>query len=269
MAPSGASKGLAEGVAGEVEFMTGSLKHATLATHATPVKGTMLTRRPLPAIPTARAALATAFFIAIFLICMRAEAQSVALGGVMGNKALLVVNGSAPKGVAAGETHQGVKVVSVSADQVLVEIQGQRSTLRLGAAPVSVGGAPGSAGGAGTKIVLPMGSGGHFYTQGQINKQSIQFLVDTGATTVSLGESDAKRLGLDYQSGRPVRLNTANGTALGWAVKLSSVKIGDVEVFDVDAIVGPNMPYALLGNSFLSRFSMNRNNDMMVLERRY
>jgi aspartyl protease family protein len=64
-------------------------------------------------------------------------------------------------------------------------------------------------------------------------------------------------------------MNTANGSAQGWLVKLNSVRIGDVEVYEVDAIVTPNLPYALLGNSFLNRFSMNRNSDSMVLERRY
>jgi aspartyl protease family protein len=97
----------------------------------------------------------------------------------------------------------------------------------------------------------------------------MQFMVDTGATSVALGTSDAQRLGIDYQQGQPVRITTANGTALGWRVKLGSVRIGDVEVLDVDAVVGPNMPFALLGNSFLSRFTMNRTSDMMVLERRF
>ena len=50
-----------------------------------------------------------------------AQAESVALAGMLGSKALLVVNGSAPKTVAAGETHQGVKVISTSGDQAVVE----------------------------------------------------------------------------------------------------------------------------------------------------
>ena len=55
-----------------------------------------------------------------------------------------------------------------------------------------------------------------------------------------------------------------------WRVKLDSVRVGDVEVRGVDAAVLPNtMPYVLLGNSFLSRFQLTRNNDQMVLERRY
>ena len=65
-------------------------------------------------------------------------------------------------------------------------------------------------------------------------------------------------------------MQTANGVAPAWVVKLSSVRIGDVEIYDVDAVVGSqSMPYVLLGNSFLSRFQMRRDNDQMVLERRF
>ena len=64
-------------------------------------------------------------------------------------------------------------------------------------------------------------------------------------------------------------MNTANGVAQGWRLKLDSVRIGDVEVFGVEAIVTPQaMPYVLLGNSFLTSFQMTRNNEQMVLEKR-
>jgi aspartyl protease family protein len=206
-------------------------------------------------------------FIAINSINTWANAQSAALTGVLGSKALLVIDGAAPKSLAAGEAHLGVKLISITGDQAVVDIKGQRSTLRVGDAPVSVGSS--NAGASGTKIVLPMSSGGHFMTNGTINGRTIQFMVDTGATTIAIGISDAQRLGIDFQKGQAVRMNTANGVAQAWRVKLNSVRVGDVEVFDVDAVVGPNMPFALLGNSFLSRFSMNRSNDIMVLERRF
>ena len=80
----------------------------------------------------------------------------------------------------------------------------------------------------------------------------------------------AERMGIDYKSGQQVRMNTANGVAPGWRVKLNSVRIGDVEIYDVEAIVGLQpMTYVLLGNSFLTRFQMKRDNDQMTLERRY
>ena len=212
---------------------------------------------------------ASVLLAALCLASMAAHAESVALAGMLGSKALLVVDGSAPKSVAAGETHQGVKVISTSGDQAVVEESGKRMTLRVGEAPVSMGGGGGS-GAKGTRIVLTVGSGGHFMTAGQINGKAVQFMVDTGATSIAMSSVDADRAGINYKSGQPVNMSTANGTAPGYRVKLASVRIADVEVYDVDAVVTPQaMPFMLLGNSFLTRFQMTRDNDQMTLVKRY
>ena len=197
-----------------------------------------------------------------------AAAQSVSLQGMLGNKALLIVDGAPPRSVAPGESHKGVKVLSTQGDQAVVEINGQRHTLRLGEAPASVGGGAGPA--RGGKIVLTAGSGGHFITSGAINGRAVQFMVDTGATSVSMGATEAERLGIDYRKGQVTRTQTANGTVAVYIVKLNSVRVGDVEVYDVDASVLPaSSGPILLGNSFLTRFQMTRFNDQLVLERRY
>jgi aspartyl protease family protein len=199
------------------------------------------------------------------------SSQKVALSGVMGSKALLVIDGATPKLFDTGQLFAGVRLISAASDSALLEISGKRVTLRVGEAPVSVGsnGSVSGDGSIGKRITLPMSSGGHFMANSTINGRAIQFMVDTGASSVALGISDAQRLGLDYLNGTPVRMSTANGVAQGWRVVLSSVRVGDVELFGVEAVVGPNMPFALLGNSFLSRFSMNKNADVMVLERRF
>ena len=197
-----------------------------------------------------------------------ALAQSVTLSGMMGSRALLIVDGSAPKSVAPGEVFQGVKLVSTSGDQAVVEVQGQRQTLRLGDAPASVGARREAS--AGQRIVMTAGSGGHFITLGQINGRSIQMLVDTGASLVVIGASDAERLGIKYRDAPSVSMGTANGMTQAWRVRLNSLRVGDVEVFDVEALVArESMPFALLGNSFLTRFQMRRENDQLTLERRY
>ena len=197
-----------------------------------------------------------------------ANAQSVTLSGMVGSKALLIVDGGEPKIVAAGESYKGVKIVSTAGDTAVIEISGKRYNTRIGDSPASVGGGGGS--GSGSKIVMSMGSGGHFMAQGSINGKATQFMVDTGATAVSLGAAQAKQMGLDYTAGKPVRMNTANGQTMGYLMTLNSVRVGDVEVFNVEAIVAQqSMPFVLLGNSFLTRFSMRRDSDQMVLERRY
>jgi aspartyl protease family protein len=200
--------------------------------------------------------------------CTSAFAQ-VALQGMMGRKALLIIDGAPPRLLAPGESHAGVKVISTTSDQALLEIDGKRHTLRVGDAPASVGAGAGASS-RGSRIVLTVDRGGHFFSQGSINGQAVNFMVDTGATSISMGVPDAERLGINYKAGELGRSSTANGVITTWRVKLKSVRIGDVEVFDVDASVLPTgMPFVLLGNSFLSRFQMTRTNDQMVLERRY
>lgn len=198
-----------------------------------------------------------------------AQAQSVAMTGGMGSRALLVINGGQPKALAAGDTHQGVKVLSVTSEQAVVDIGGKRQTVRLGEGPVSVGGS-GGGGGGGSQIVLAAGRGGHFFTLGSINGRSVNFVVDTGATLVAMSAAEAQRIGLKYEHGQPGYSSTANGVIRAYRIKLNSVRIGDVELQNVEASVSEgSMPYVLLGNSFLSRFQMKRENDTMTLLKRY
>lgn len=203
------------------------------------------------------------------LAAATAQSQSVTLSGMVGSKALLIVDDSAPKIVAAGDEFKGVKVISTQGDSAVLMISGKRMNVRVGDAPASVGEQAGSKS-SGSRIVLTAGDGGHFLAAGSINGKSVQFMVDTGATTVAMGSAEAKRMGIDYTTGKPIRMSTANGQALGYLLTLNSVRIGDVEVQNVEAIVSQqSMPYVLLGNSFLTRFSMRRDNDQMVLERRF
>ncbi len=203
-------------------------------------------------------------------ISQAAWAQSVGLSGMLGGKALVIVDGGAPKAVAAGESHKGVKIVSTQGDEAVIEIDGKRHTLRVGDAPASVGSSAGSAAPSGNRIVLTAGGGGHFFALGQINGKSTQMVVDTGATSVAMSVAEAQRLGIEYKSGQPIQMSTANGVIQGWLIQLNSVRVGDVVVHGVEAAVSAgSMPYVLLGNTFLTRFQMTRANDQMVLERRY
>ncbi|MEI2745186.1 MAG: TIGR02281 family clan AA aspartic protease [Ottowia sp.] len=195
-------------------------------------------------------------------------AQSVSLHGLLGRQALLIVDGKPPRAVAPGQTHLGVTVLSTDEDRAVLALAGgQRLTLRVGESPVSVGGAP--APGGSDRVALSADARGHFITPGSINNRPTQFLVDTGASVVAIGQAEADRLGLNYRTGQPVTLRTANGTAPGWALRLATVRIGDVTAYEVDAVVTPSaMPAVLLGNSFLNRFSMRRDGDTMLLVKR-
>jgi aspartyl protease family protein len=194
-------------------------------------------------------------------------AQSVTFAGHMGTKALLVIDGQ-PHTLAVGQTASGVTLLQLSAEQAVVQRGAARTTLLLGAAPARLAGTPVARTDA-QEIVLPAGPGGHFMTTGAINGRVVQFMVDTGATVVALSQSEAERIGLDWRNAPRALTQTANGPVPVYRVSLNTVRVGEVEVGNIDAVVVPApMPYVLLGNSFLGRFQMRRDNDLMRLEKR-
>ena len=195
--------------------------------------------------------------------------QNVSLAGSLGNdKALLMIDGQ-PRMLAVGASSQGVTLRRLADGQAVVEVAGRSITLTLGAAPARLdGGVGGGKGGPAvdSEIVLPIGPGGHFQGAGMINGKPVQFLVDTGATTIALSQSEANRIGLDWKRGKPALSTTANGPVPVYLINLTSVRLGTVEVANVEAVVLPSdMPVVLLGNSFLGRFTMRRDSDVMRL----
>ena len=213
--------------------------------------------------PRMRRAIAAALLL---VLAATAQAQRVVLSGRMGERALLVVDGQ-PYTVSVGQTVAGVKLVRWNGEVADVERSGRSYPMRVGETPVLLGvAAPRNAG---REIVMTAGSGGHFTAGGTINGKQVRFMVDTGATRVSLGRDDAERLGVDLASARRGNAQTANGPVPVWLVTLNSVRIGEVELSNVGAAVLPQaMPMVLLGNSFLARLNMKRDNDVMRLELR-
>ena len=190
----------------------------------------------------------------------------VQLNGMLGARSALLLIDGEPRTLEVGATAKGVRLIALEDGRAVVEYGGRRYTLALGAAPgrvVSQAPPP-------RQIVLPMGPGGHYTTMGMINGQVTSFLVDTGATSVSISQVEAEKLGLRYMYGKRIVTQTANGVVPAYQLQLSTVRIGDVEVRDVEAIVIPGlMTHVLLGNSFLNRFQMRRENDVMTLELRF
>ncbi len=129
--------------------------------------------------------------LVLVLAPLPAWAQNVALTGIMGQRALLVIDGGAPAVLSPGDSRDGVTLISVESDRAVVELQGRRQSLRVGDQPVSVPAAPGSTDHSG--VVLTAGPGGHFFSGGQIHGASVRFLVDTGSTEVAMGPAEAGR----------------------------------------------------------------------------
>ena len=209
-----------------------------------------------------RTALAAALLCAL---AGGADATSVAFSGMLGDKALLVIDGQA-RGVAVGATVQGVKLVRLDGTQAQVESNGLVTVLRLGGGAKVTGS---EIGGGGTRIIIPAGLGGHYGGLATINDHSVQYIVDTGATSVAMGSDVASKLGLDYWPSTAIGAMTANGGVAARKLTPSKVTIGDVTIFNVECIVVPQaMPVVLLGNSFLSHFQMHSESDSLVLDKK-
>jgi aspartyl protease family protein len=212
--------------------------------------------------------LAAALLVLPLATASIAWATDIGVIGVFpGKGAVLVIDGSGPQSVRIGQKLGGVTLVSVDKTGAVIEDAGRRRTIPLGqhlnGAPSPTGRAP--------QVTLSADSRGQFVTDSTVNGSPMRFMVDTGATLVSIPGNEARRLGIDFAKGQKGVVQTANGPAPAYRIKLDSVKVGEIELLNVDAIVldGGGLAQPLLGMSFLNRVEMRREGDSMTLVRRF
>ncbi|MBC7944946.1 MAG: TIGR02281 family clan AA aspartic protease [Burkholderiales bacterium] len=196
-----------------------------------------------------------------------AGATEVNVIGLTSGKAVVTINGGKARTLSAGETGPDkVKLISATSEAAVFEIGGARQTLRMGQS-ISANFAPTGV----ASVTLVADGRGHFLPSGSINGRSVKFLVDTGATMISMSNSEAKRLGVNYLQGETGYSSTANGVVPVYKIKLDSVKVGDILLNNVDGLVheGNNLDIVLLGMSFLNRVEMRRDGNNMTLIKRY
>ncbi|RRD68224.1 TIGR02281 family clan AA aspartic protease [Comamonadaceae bacterium OH2310_COT-174] len=195
------------------------------------------------------------------LLAGAAAAQDVRLVGTIGSRAIVSVDGGQPRTLAKGQSLGGVQLLEVQGNSATFQIGSSRQTLLVGQAPTHV--TPGK-----TALTLSPSANGHYMSEGKINGHAVQFIVDTGASTIALDAKTARRLGIDYErSGQPIQVATANGKAQGWSVRLPTVSIGALTQRNVPAtVVQQPMPFVLLGNSFLNHYQMTRDARSLVLK---
>lgn len=204
--------------------------------------------------------------LAAALAAAPAAALDLTLVGTFGDKAaILVLDRGEPRTLRIGQKIGAATLVSVERDRATVEIDGKRRVLVRGQTWSTSGGPAGR-----QTAVLAAGPGGHFVAEGQVNGGAVRFLVDTGASAVALPAADARRLGIDYRKGQRGITQTASGPAPVYLVKLDSVRVGAIELHEVDGIViEQGLPIALLGMTFLNRVEMKREGQTLTLTRRF
>jgi aspartyl protease family protein len=196
-------------------------------------------------------------------------AADITVIGLMSGRAVVVVDGGKPRTMRVGETTpEGVKLVEATSESATFEVKGRRQKLSLGHHGTVAGSPPRSGTGS---VALIADSRGHFVTTGTVNGMPLRFLVDTGASVIALSVDDAKRAGVNYLAGTRGQVQTANGLATVYMVKLDAVKVGEIQLNNVDAAVidSDKLPFALLGMSFLNRMEMKRAGDTLTLIQRY
>ncbi|RJG12161.1 TIGR02281 family clan AA aspartic protease [Pseudomonas cavernicola] len=191
-------------------------------------------------------------------------APQVQVVGLFPGAAVLNVDGQR-KLVKVGQTGPGgVMVVSANSHGAVLRVDGVERAYSLSREYSEGFAAPTK-----TQLSIAKGIGGHYWVAGSIGGQPVQFLVDTGATSIALNDAQAKRLGIDYRmEGQPMMVSTASGTAKAWRIKLDRVKVGALELLGVEAAVmeGDAPTEALLGMSFLNRVSWREEQGVLILE---
>ena len=201
-------------------------------------------------------------------------------------------------GVPSGYGIENIQLLTLSKDKIVVKIDSQKRVLKIGqTSPEGVTLTHIDSQGAeleidgqrqiytlenriGTHYQVTKNTEAHVFRNelgmyrsvGTINGLPVNFLVDTGATVVAMNAREAKRLGIDFRvDGQPTEANTASGVVPAHSVKLKSVKIGEIELFNVDGMVieGEHPLEVLLGNSFLGKLQLERQNNQMILRKTY
>jgi aspartyl protease family protein len=208
------------------------------------------------------------FIAAALAACAMVEARAtdVTVIGLFPGKAVVTIDRGSPKTLSVGErTPEGVVLVSVDGRGATVEIDGKRQTLEMGQHFETAAMTSGR-----TSVTLAQDARGHFRTDAQVNGAHIRFMVDTGATLISIPMSEAQRLGVEYAKGNLGYMVLADGRRVAaYRVTLESVSIGDITLYNVDAVVTPGSGEPLLGMSFLSRTEMRNDGQSLVLTKRY
>ena len=209
------------------------------------------------------------FLLLLLLGAGAASAVDINVVGLTAGKAVVSIEGGKPRTLTVGQiTPEGVKLISATSESAVFEVAGERRTLGVGEGAAVASAAPARGG---DTVTLFSDARGHFTTIGVVNGVSLNFLVDTGATSVVLSSADARRAGVNYLGGTRVLTQTANGVVPVYSVKLDSLRVGDITVTNVDASVieGDKLPIALLGMSFLNRMEMRRDGTTLTLIRRF
>ena len=194
-------------------------------------------------------------------------APDIVVLGLFKGKAVLTIDGDRQVLSEGDISPEGVRLIQADSEGALLDVDGRRQRFELGTHIGSTFSVAKQ-----REVRIWPDPGGMYTIDGSVNGYSIKFMVDTGATFVSMNSSEAKRLGIDYlREGRPAMLETASGREKAYRVKLDKVTVGEIKVRNVSAVVleGSLPSRVLLGMSFLGQLDMQRDGKALVLRSKW
>jgi len=205
-------------------------------------------------------------FVVLFSSSYSVASHKIKIMALFTNKAMVVIDGR-QKLLKKGKPYQGVTLIRSDSESAVLELHGQQKTFKLGSeiATSFKKADPGK------ELIVWKDVYNMFRIHGSINGSSMEFLIDTGATSVAMSSNAARRIGLKYKKVTPMQASTASGIARGYQMTLDKVKIGHILLYNVQAVVldGSFPTEVLLGQSFLSRIHMVRDGDKMKLRKKF
>ena len=216
-----------------------------------------------------------AFFItivatfSIFVQSIGYTSDTIVVNGLFKNKAVLLINGKQHILSVGQSAPNGIELLAIEGVTVALNINGVIQKFKLGDSTAIT-----------TKykqnkeqeVLVALNTLGQFLTVGAINKQPVQFLIDTGATSVALNSAHARQLGIDYRNkGTPTMIATASGTSMAYRVMLDEVSIGEIRLHHIEAVVieGNYPVHVLLGMSFLGNLDIHREGQLMKIKKKW
>jgi len=194
------------------------------------------------------------------------EVVNIVVVGLFNDQAVVEINKTRRLLKIGEPSPEGVTLISANSRRAVLEKNGIRNEYLLGT-HIGSDFTPPSA----QKMVRLWPVGGMYSTAGTVNGYSVNFLVDTGASSIALNAATATRLDINYLKGRKVGVKTASGTEMAYQVMLDTVQVGDITLHNIKAMVldGAEPAQALLGMSFLGQLDIERKDQQMILKQKY
>jgi aspartyl protease family protein len=201
-----------------------------------------------------------------------ATAMDINVVGLFPNKAVVQIEDGALRTLSVGQKiRDDIILLSVGRDGATFNIRGRSVVLALGTGRAQTNPSAATNDPSATNYAkVPTNAQGDLVADGEVNGMPVRFFVDTGATFITIPAREASRLGLDFRNGRKIVMETVNGDVLGYRLKLDTVRVGGIDVDNVEAVVieSKSLSSVLLGMSFLNRVDFRREGATLTLTKR-